>query len=420
MNSNSGRGGDKELVLEAVPESKKTWIWPVLFIAASYCLAPETFLTAGIMTSKAPGWWVMAGFAIGGTIATFLLAPSTAWICCKKGITIHVMLRKLFGKGGFILPDFGLVTTRIGWSAFPMGMIGLMFVKLTNIGYVPACIIIGVLTIAVTIQGFAGLKWVSYIGVPAMLIVFLTGFFLWNKDASFGPLMTQVTQITTEKITWVGILSGATAYWAAGIVPSGDWFRYSRKKSDVFVSLWIATVPLTLITVMIGAFGALSVGNWDVTVALEKVGLAIPALIAMLIAGWTTINGEYYSSSLGMTTWFNKPKLRIPFVVLSGVIGTFLAATKIYEHVLAWLGYIGAMIGPIAGIAFAEFFLLKHDVDRERRYIKGIYLPSIIAWVCGVAVGLTVKWGIGIVNVFVVSMIIYYIVSLLYDKNGRK
>lgn len=409
-------GGDKELVLEQVPKSRKTTIWAVLFIAAGYCLAPETFLTAGVMTGDAPMYWIIAAFAIGGTIATFLLAPSTAWVCCKEGITIHVLLRKIFGKYGYILPDFGLVSTRIGWSAFPMAMIGLMFAKLTNINYITACILVGVLTTIVTVYGFAGIKWVAYIAVPAMLVVFLIAFSLWNKEASFSAALIDLSKLNTADIKWMAVLSGATAYWAAGVVPSGDWFRYSQTKFEVFGSLWIATVPLTIITVAIGAFGAIAVGTWDITVSLDKVGMGIWALIAMLLAGWTTINGEYYSSSLGMATWFNKPKWRVPFVVLSAIIGTLLAATKIYLYVLSWLGYIGAMIGPIAGIAFAEFYLLRNDLNRERKEVKGFYMPAIIAWVIGAATGLVIKWGIGIVNVFIVSMIVYYVAVRIYEK----
>ena len=74
------------------------------------------------------------------------------------------------------------------------------------------------------------------------------------------------------------------------------------------------------------------------------------------------------------------------------------------------------MIGPIAGIAFAEFYLLKNNLDRERREVNGVYIPAAIAWVAGVIAGLVIKWGVGIVNVFVVSAIVYYITVKIYEN----
>lgn len=401
-----------EYELNKVPVVSQMSAWSLLFIALSFCITPSIFLASSTMAVSAPMWFIFLNFLIGGTIAVFMLAPSTALQCANNNISTHMFIKAFWGEVGWYIPDIGLNIIRAGWSAFIVGFVSLLFTRVTGIPYWISCVLFGTGTMLSCIFGIHGIKWFSYIAVPAMLIVFIAAFFPWNKSIPISEAWSAYPAGKTfaDVPVWALLSSGA-AFFAAGVVPAGDWFRFSAgnlvaKKKTVYLILFIAVVPLTLFTSTLGAFGGRVAGTWDITQSLVKIGWGVPALVALILAGMTTNASQLYSAALGATTLHGKPWIR-PWIIIMSILITLVAALGIVEYVIPWLKMLGAIIAPIAGAPAGEFFILRRSFNSKRRMFGGVYIPALLAFIGGALVGIFVKFGIVLVNSFVAAMLLH-------------
>lgn len=396
-----------EYELRKVPIAAQVSAMGLLFIALSFCITPSAFLAPSSMAVTTPLWFIFLSFLIGGTIAVFMLAPSTAAQCAKYGISTHMFIKAFWGSAGWYVPDIGLVIIRAGWSAFVVGLIALLFSHITGITYWVSCVIFGAGTLLACIFGIQGIKWFSYIAVPIMFIVFIAAFFPWNNIMPFSEAWSAypVGKTFADVPMWT-ILSGGAAFFAAGIVPAGDWFRYSANIKTVYWVLFVAVVPLTLLTTTLGGFGGRVAGTWDITQSLMLIGWGVPALIALVLAGMTTNASQLYSAALGATTLHGKERIRLWIIIMS-ILVTVVAALGVVQYIVPWLKILGAIIAPIAGVPAGEFFILRRSFESKRRMFGGVYIPALFAFIGGALVGIFVPVGIVLVNAFVAAMLLH-------------
>jgi nucleobase:cation symporter-1, NCS1 family len=145
---------------------------------------------------------------------------------------------------------------------------------------------------------------------------------------------------------------------------------------------------------------------WDPVELLGKFNqplVAFIALIALLIATLTTnVAANVVSPS---NDFANLNPQRISFRtggVITGIVGVLMMPWKLLSdlsaYVFGWLVGYSALLGPIAGVMIADYFLLRKSNlnvgDLYRRngiyeYENGFNRKAIVALVAGVAVALS-------------------------------
>jgi NCS1 family nucleobase:cation symporter-1 len=200
-------------------------------------------------------------------------------------------------------------------------------------------------------------------------------------------------------------------FWATVALNIPDFTRYARSQKD---QVWGQALGLPA-TMTLYAFIGVAVTSASVVLFGEPVWdpvdllgrfrqplVAFIALIALLIATLTTnVAANVVSPS---NDFANLNPRRISFRtggMITGVIGVLMMPWKLLSdlsaYVFGWLvGYSG-LLGPIAGIMIADYFLIRHSrlkvEDLYRRqgiyeYENGVNWKAMAALAAGIVVAL--------------------------------
>jgi len=200
-------------------------------------------------------------------------------------------------------------------------------------------------------------------------------------------------------------------FWATVALNIPDFTRYARSQRDQMwgqaLGLPTAMTLYSFIGVAVTSASAVIFGEaiWDPVVLLGKFNrplVAFVALIALLVA---TLNTNVAANVVSPSNDFsNLNPRRISFRtggLITGVIGVLLMPWKLLgdysNYIFGWLvGYSG-LLGPIAGIMIADYFVLrKRELDVDALYhSQGVYAYSagvnwraVAALAAGIAVAL--------------------------------
>src|SRR5438105_1076287 len=200
-------------------------------------------------------------------------------------------------------------------------------------------------------------------------------------------------------------------FWATVALNIPDFTRYAKSQK---AQIWgqVLGLPTTMafysfigVAVTSASVVIFGVPIWDPVELLGKFNqplVAFISLIALLIATLTTnVAANVVSPS---NDFSNLNPQRISFRtggMITGVIGVLMMPWKLMSdlsaYVFGWLvGYSG-LLGPIAGVMIADYFLVRKsnlvldDLYRRRgqyEYDNGINMRAVAALIAGIAVAL--------------------------------
>src|SRR5699024_397557 len=84
-------------------------------------------------------------------------------------------------------------------------------------------------------------------------------------------------------------------------------------------------------------------------------------------------------------------------LILTGIVGTLIQPWAILDQLTIFLGYLGAVLSPVAGIIIADYYLIRkrrlnvkdlYAHDGQFRYDNGVNWAGMITWI--IAGGLSV------------------------------
>jgi nucleobase:cation symporter-1, NCS1 family len=240
---------------------------------------------------------------------------------------------------------------------------------------------------------------------------------LWwitNLAGGLGPVLRSPSKFATNAAFvrfFIPSLTGMVGFWATVALNIPDFTRYARSQRDQVlgqaIGLPSAMTLYSFIGVAVTSASAVIFGApiWDPVVLLQRFNrpvIALVALIALLIA---TLNTNVAANVVSPSNDFsNLNPRRISFRtggIITGVIGVLLMPWRLLgdfsAYIFGWLiGYSG-LLGPIAGIMIADYFVLRKcrlDVDalysREGvySYSKGVNWRAVAALAVGIAIAL--------------------------------
>jgi NCS1 family nucleobase:cation symporter-1 len=264
-------------------------------------------------------------------------------------------------------------------------------------------------------RGIDTIRVLEGVGAPFLLAIGLA--LLWftvSKAGGFGPVLSSPSKFKTSAEFFryfIPSLTGMVGFWATVALNIPDFTRYakSQKAQALGQALGLPTTMAlySFIGVAVTSASVVLFGEpvWDPVALLGRFHqplIAFVALIALLIATLTTnVAANVVSPS---NDFANLNPQRISFRtggMITGVVGVFMMPWKLLSdfntYVFGWLVGYSALLGPIAGIMIADYFVIRKAqlsvAELYRRngsyeYDNGIHMRAVIALVMGIAVAL--------------------------------
>jgi NCS1 family nucleobase:cation symporter-1 len=412
--------------LAPVPQDKRTWgiyNFASLWISMAVCI--PTYMLASGLIAGGMSWWQAILTILLGNLIVLVPMVLNAHAGTKYGIPFPVFVRASFGVRGANVPAVLRALVACGWFGIQTWIGGQAIYNMLKIVWpATAHMASGVwicfgafwlLNMWVVWRGIDTIRVLEGVGAPFLLAVGLA--LLWfvvNKAGGFGPVLTSQSKFQTSAEFFrffIPSLTGMVGFWATVALNIPDFTRYAKsQKAQVWGQALGLPATMTLyafIGVAVTSASVVLFGEpvWDPVDLLGRFQqplVAFIALIALLIATLTTnVAANVVSPSNDFSNL--NPRL-ISFRtggMITGVIGVLMMPWKILSdlsaYVFGWLvGYSG-LLGPIAGIMIADYFLVRRSRlkvdDLYRRnglyeYENGVNMKAMVALAAGIVVAL--------------------------------
>src|SRR5271167_1233870 len=412
--------------LAPIPAEKRSWgtyNYASLWVAMSVCI--PTYMLASGLIAGGMNWWQAIGTILLGNVIVLIPMLLNAHAGAEYGIPFPVLVRASFGVRGANLPAVLRALVACGWFGIQTWIGGqavhaLLAVIWPGIGYLPGSVWLcffafWLLNMVVVWRGIETIRLLEGISAPFMLGVGLL--LLWwitSRAGGFGPVLSAKGKFQSGAEFFRFFIPSLTAmvgFWATVALNIPDFTRFAKsQKAQVLgqsVGLPLAMTLYSFIGVAVTSASAILFGEpiWDPVVLIGRFhhpGIAFVALLAILLA---TLNTNVAANVVSPSNDFsNLNPRRISFRMgglITGVIGVLMMPWKLLgdfgSYIFGWLvGYSG-LLGPVAGIMIADYFVLRgrnlriEDLYRRNgiyEYDNGINLRAVAALVVGIVVAL--------------------------------
>ncbi len=420
-----------EDLLPVAPE-RRTWNWwhiASLWIGMAICI-PTYTLASGLIAS---GWtWQAAvGAVVLGNFVVLVPIALNSHAGTRYGIPFPVLARASFGVLGADIPAllralvacgwFGIQTWIGGWAIYKLfevmwpgiatlpqvlpGFVGL------NTGEFFCFMLFWALNVWIVLRGMESIKFLETWGSPFLLAVGMALFvWAWARAGGLGPMLENPAGGRAGGLTGVfgAGLTSAVAFWGTMALSIPDFSRYARSQRDQLVGQAVGLPATMAVFAFIGA----AVTNATVVIfgtriadpvaLLARIGGPVMIMLSMLGLTIATLTTNIAANIVAPANGFsNLAPHRITFkqgAMITAVIGILMMPWRLYNdaaaYIFTWLIGYGALLGPVAGIMIADYFVVRRGVllvdDLYKRhgayeYARGFNWLAIIALALGVA-----------------------------------
>ncbi len=394
--------------LAPVPPERRTWTWPhiaALWVGMAVCITTYT-LAAGLI-QQGMNWWQATLTILLGNLIVLVPMTLNAHPGTKYGIPFPVLLRASFGTFGSNIPALMRGLVACGWFGIQTWVGGaaihataavllksFLDIDLTSGQPLPwlgisasqfTCFMIfWAANVWFIVWGMESIKWLETLAAPFLLIVGV-GLIAWAGYAAdgFGPIFSQPSKFTSTVEFWPVFGAGLTAmigYWATLSLNIPDFSRFARSQRDQVIGQSLG-LPATMafysfIGIVVTSATVVIFGEpvWDPVQVIARFGIPWLSAIALITLAVATLSTNIAANVVSPANDFANlcPRL-VSFRtggLITAVIGILIRPWKLYEdptgYIFTWLIGYSALLGPIAGIMIADYFVWRRthlDVD---------------------------------------------------------
>src|SRR6185436_13234008 len=264
-------------------------------------------------------------------------------------------------------------------------------------------------------KGLETIRWLEGASAPFLLIVgVLLLWWVTGKAGGLGPVLSQPSKFQSNAEFFrhfIPSLTGMVGFWATVALNIPDFTRYAKsQKAQAWgqaLGLPLSMTLYSFIGVAVTSASKVLFGEaiWDPVVLLGKFNQPVVASIALVALLVATLNTNVAANVVSPSNDFSNlnPRL-ISFRtggLITGVIGVLMMPWKLMtdfsSYIFGWLVGYSALLGPIAGVMIADYFLVRRAHLRvEDLYLRsgiyaydnGINYRAVAALVIGIAVAL--------------------------------
>jgi NCS1 family nucleobase:cation symporter-1 len=442
--------------------AQRTWS-TYNYIALWFSMSMEvtTYMLASSLIAGGMDWKQAVGTILLGNLIVLIPMLLNAHAGAKYGIPFPVFVRASFGPVGANIPAMLRAVVACGWFGIQSWIGGTAIAQMVHV-LAPRTVAMPwvvwvcfygfwLLNMLVVWKGVESIRFLQSFSAPFMVIMSGTLLvFMLHKAGGFGPMLAAPSKFTTTHDFLRFFLPALTAmvgYWATLSLNIPDFTRYARNQESQLVGqafgLPVAMVLYSFLGIAVTSASTVVFGRpiWS---PVELLGMfhqpliAFLGLIALLVA---TLNVNIGANVVGPSNDFSNLAPRfISFRtggLITGSLGLLIMPWRLVSsshNYLAWLVDYSGLLGPVAGIMVADYFLVRRTrLDSYSLYMRGgIYeyrngfnLAALFALTLGIVVALVgrfvpplhwlfqMAWFVG----FFLSGAIYYL--LMFSRRVR-
>ena len=423
------RSGLSNPDLAPVAPAGRNWsMWNVaaLWIGMSVCI--PTYTIAAGMIGQGMAWWQAIGTVMLGNIIVLVPMILIGHAGTKYGVPFPVLARASFGTGGAHVAAIARGLVACGWFGIQSWIGGsAIYVVITALGWISedqasariamlgitpwqlACFLaFWALNLGIILKGIDSIRWLESWAAP-FLIASGLALLVWAllKVDDIGALFRQGSRFKTPGEFWKVFFPQLTAmvgFWATLSLNIPDFTRYCRSQRDQAMGQ-IVGLPTTMtlfcfIGVIVTAATVMIFGEaiWDPVQLVARLGSTPVVVGSMLALTLATLSTNLAANVVSPANGFsNLAPRRISFRtggIITCVIGVVIMPWRLYNdlgaYIFTWLIGYGALLGPIAGIMIADYFVLRRTrLDADALYdphgeFAGVNRRAIVALVLAV------------------------------------
>ena len=416
--------------LAPTTSDQRTWDWKAysaLWVAMVVCV--PTYMLAGGLIAEGMSWWQAVVTVLLGNVIVFVPMMLIGHAGAKHGIPFPVLLRSSFGTKGARIPALARGLVACGWFGINTWVGGSAIYVIVNalasnaitgealpflgidIGQLSCFIGFWAMHLYFIKHGTESIRWLETYAAPFLIgmgLVLLG--WAYYTAGGFGEMLSAPSKFAVggEREgqffgVFVASLTAMVGFWATMALNIPDFTRFAKSQKDQIIGQAIGLpLPMALFAFISVAVTSATVtifgeAIWDPVVLAGKMGGigVVVALMALVVATLTTnLAANVVAPAYGFSNL--NPK-KISFTMggyITAGIGIAIFPWKLLEtaggYLFVWLIGYSALLGPIAGILIADYFLVrKSELDAESLFNhEGIYKTwnwaGIIALIVGI------------------------------------
>ena len=412
--------------LAPVPGERRTWTWghiAALWVGMAVCIT--TYTLAASLIRQGMNWWQATLTILLGNLVVLVPMTLNAHPGTAYGIPFPVLLRAPFGVFGSNIPALMRGLVACGWFGIQtwVGGAAIHATAAVILGFDPATAkplpVLGIsageflcfmlfwaLNVWFIVRGMDSIKWLEALSAPFLLVVGAALVaWAWWAAKGFGPIFAQPSAFRTSAEFWPVFGAGLTAmigYWATLSLNIPDFSRFARSQRDQMVGQALG-LPATMtfysfIGIVVTSATVVIFGEpiWDPVQVIARFGLPWLSGLALVTLAVATLSTNIAANVVSPANDFANLAPRLVSFrtggLITAVIGILMMPWKLYQdptgYVFTWLIGYSALLGPIAGIMIADYFLWRrtrlvvadlYRADGEYRYTGGSSLVGFAA-----------------------------------------
>ena len=403
--------------LAPTPAEGRTWSvqhMASLWIGMVVCV-PTYMLAGGLVAVGMSAWQAIFTVFLGNLI---VLVPMmlNGHGGTKYGIPFPVLARASFGVKGANIPSLLRGLVACGWFGIQTWIGGSAIYQLINAltgdalvgGDLPilgisggelACFLLfwGI-QVWIIWRGIESIKLLETLAAPVLILagLVLLGW-AWQSAGGFGGLFSQPSQFESTgefMAVFIPSLTAMVGFWATLSLNIPDFTRYAASQRDQMLGQAIGLPTFMTLFAFIGVavtaatptiFGVEEPIS-DPVAMLGYLDSGVTVVVALFVLTIATLSTNIAANVVAPANALinaapEKVNFRLGAMVTAG-IGVVILPWKLMEsagaYIFVWLGGYSTLLGPIAGILIADYFLLRRtELDREDLYqMEGRYTFS--------------------------------------------
>ena len=407
-NSNDTRSADDLWNEDLAPTTAqtRTWDWKsytALWVAMVVCV--PTYMLAGGLVAEGMAWWQAVITVLLGNVIVLIPMILIGHAGAKHGIPFPVLLRSAFGTKGARIPALARGLVACGWFGINTWVGGSAIYVIINaltdniikgdalpflgidLGQFICFLGFWAMHLHFIKQGTESIRWLETLAAPfliAMGLILLAWAYI--KAGGFGAMLSTPSQFIQggpkEGQFWSVFIASLTAmvgFWATMALNIPDFTRFAKSQKDQIIGQALGLpLPMALFAFISVAVTSATVtiygeAIWDpIALAARMGGLGVVVALSALVVATLTTNlaANVVAPAYGFSNLSpSKISFKLGGYITAG-IGIAIFPWKLMEtaggYLFVWLIGYSALLGPIAGILIADYFIVrKSNIDIE-------------------------------------------------------
>jgi len=428
----TGRAADDLYNDDLAPTTaaNRTWDWKsfaALWVAMVVCV--PTYMLAGGLVSEGMNWWQAVITVLLGNVIVLVPMMLIGHAGAKHGIPFPVLLRSAFGTKGARIPALARGLVACGWFGINTWVGGSAIYVIVNalssdaivgsalpflgidFGQFACFIGFWAMHLYFIKNGTESIRWLETYAAPFLIAMGLALLgWAYVTAGGFGAMLSTPSAFVEggakEGQFWSVFIASLTAmvgFWATMALNIPDFTRFAKSQKDQIIGQALGLpLPMALFAFISVAVTSATVtiygeAIWDpVALAGRMGGVGVVVALAALVVATLTTNlaANVVAPAYGFSNLSpSKISFKLGGYITAG-IGIAIFPWKLLEtaggYLFVWLIGYSALLGPIAGILIADYFLVrKSELNADALFDhKGEYgawnKAGVIALIIGV------------------------------------